>query len=79
MNTVAYLTPEQCRAARVLLKWSQEELAYQANMSVLTIRHFEKEKTVPLRVTLAMISGALQSAGVEFTNGDAPGIRLCRS
>ena len=59
MNTVAYLTPEQCRAARVLLKWSQEELAYQANVSVLTIRHFEKEKTVPLRVTLAMISGAL--------------------
>ena len=48
-------------------------------MSVLAIRHFEKEKTVPLRVTLAMISGALQSAGVEFTNGDAPGIRLCRS
>ena len=66
MNTVAYLTPEQCRAARVLLKWSQEELAYQANVSVLTIRHFEKEKTVPLRVTLAMISGALGIVRVNW-------------
>ena len=36
------LTPEQCRAARAWLDWSQNDLADAANISLSTVRDFEK-------------------------------------
>jgi hypothetical protein len=41
-----------------------------------TLRNFEAGKTTPLRATLTVIQRTLEGAGVEFTNGDAPGVRL---
>ena len=70
------ITPAQCRAARGLLKWSQQELAAQAQIGIATVRQFEGEGTEPRRATVAVIQGTLEQAGVEFTNGDAPGVRL---
>ena len=63
------MTPAQCRAARALLDWTQETLASEAHVAVLTIRTFEGEKANPRRATLAAIQRALEAAGVEFLPG----------
>lgn len=70
------MTPAQCRAARGLLKWTQDDLAEKAGVSVVTVRNFENEKSAPQRASLDVIRRALEAAGVEFINGDAPGVRL---
>jgi transcriptional regulator with XRE-family HTH domain len=70
------LTPEQSRAARGLLDWSQAQLASQSNLSESTVRDFEKGRRIPSVNNLAAIQKALEAAGVEFTNGDQPGVRL---
>lgn len=36
------LTSEQCRAARALLNWTQNDLAERASISSVSIRAFEK-------------------------------------
>jgi DNA-binding transcriptional regulator YiaG len=73
------MTPAQCRAARGLLKWNQDDLATAANVSSVTVRNFENEKSTPQRASLAMMQRALEDAGVEFTNGDQPGVRMRRA
>jgi len=70
------LTPEQCRAGRALLKWSQRELATAAQVSHITVRDFENGRTKSQRSTLTMLKQAMEAEGVEFTNGDTPGVRL---
>ena len=70
------LTPDQSRAARGLLDWSQAQLASQSNLSESTVRDFEKGRRIPSVNNLAAIQKALEAAGVEFTNGDQPGVRL---
>jgi transcriptional regulator with XRE-family HTH domain len=70
------LTSGQCRAARALLEWSQDHLAEMAEVSPTTIANFETNKSAPLRSTLKAIRQAFEAAGIEFTNGDAPGLRL---
>jgi transcriptional regulator with XRE-family HTH domain len=72
------LIAEQCRAARALLKWKQEELAEKAGLAVSTIRDFEAERRTPHASNLAQIERAFSEAGIEFTNGDAPGVRKKR-
>ena len=72
------LTSAQCRAARGLLDWSQQRLADAAGVGVVTVRQFEAGKGEPRRATLTVIEQALKAAGVEFTNGDRPGVRLRR-
>jgi transcriptional regulator with XRE-family HTH domain len=74
----AMLTPEQCRAARALLKWSQTQLAEKADLALSTIKDFEAERRTPHASNLSHIEKVLNTAGVEFTNGDAPGVRLPR-
>ena len=70
------MTPAQCRAARAMLKWNQDDLASAAQVSGVTVRNFENEKSSLQRASLAVIRAALEAAGVEFTNGDQPGVRL---
>ena len=70
------LTSAQCRAARGLIDWSQQQLADAAGVGIVTVRQFEAGKGKPRRATLAVIKQALEAAGVEFTNGDRPGLRL---
>jgi transcriptional regulator with XRE-family HTH domain len=69
------LIAEQCRAARALLKWKQEDLAGKADLALSTIRDFESEKRTPHASNLAAIERAFMDAGIEFMNGDAPGVR----
>ncbi|WP_315855070.1 helix-turn-helix transcriptional regulator [Chenggangzhangella methanolivorans] len=42
------ISMEQCRAARALLDWTQEELANAANLSLSTVRDFEKGRRTPI-------------------------------
>jgi len=70
------LTAAQCRAARALLNWTQASLAEKASVAKQTLTDFERGARQPYPRTLADIKAALESAGVEFTNGDAPGVRM---
>jgi transcriptional regulator with XRE-family HTH domain len=72
------MTPDQSRAARGLLDWSQAELASRSNLGESTIRDFEKGRRTPSINNLAAIRRALELAGVEFIDGDQPGVRLTR-
>ena len=72
------MTPGQCRAARGLLDWTQQELADRAGVGIVTVRQLEAGATEPRRATLEVIRRALSSAGIEFIdeNGGGPGVRL---
>jgi transcriptional regulator with XRE-family HTH domain len=72
------MTPAQCRAGRGLLKWTQDELASAARVSIVTVRNFENERSVPQRASIDVLTRALESAGVEFIpeNGGGAGVRL---
>jgi len=63
------LAPEQSRAARAWLEWSQEELATRANVSLSTVRDFEKGRRVPIKNNLEAICRVLEAAGASFING----------
>jgi transcriptional regulator with XRE-family HTH domain len=74
------LTPSQCRAARGLLDWSQQQLATAARVGVVTVRQFEAGTTEPRNATLDVIQRALEAAGVVLVpeNGGDAGVRLRR-
>jgi transcriptional regulator with XRE-family HTH domain len=72
------ITPSQIRAGRALLGWSQEQLAKAANLSLSTVRDYEKERRGGEIGALSAIRGALENEGVDFTasEGDfGPGVR----
>ncbi len=74
---VCMLSPEQCRAARGWLGWSQEDLSKRANVGLSTLKDFENGKRSPMRNNLEAIRAALESAGIQFTyaeNGKLAGI-----
>jgi transcriptional regulator with XRE-family HTH domain len=72
------ISPAQCRAARGLLDWSQQELAQKAGVGIVTLRQLEAGAHEPRRATLEVVKRCLESAGVEFIdeNGGGPGVRL---
>jgi transcriptional regulator with XRE-family HTH domain len=70
------ITPPQCRAARALLDWSQKHLAGAAAVGVSTIYDFERDRRWISEEAETAIRQALEKAGVEFTNGKRPGVRL---
>lgn len=72
------ITPGQCRAARALIGWSQQELANQAGVGIMTVHQLEKDGSQSRRATLEVVQRALESAGIEFIeeNGGGAGVRL---
>jgi transcriptional regulator with XRE-family HTH domain len=60
------LAPEQARAARAWLGWSQADLAAKAHVGLSTIKDFEGGNRTPIANNLAAIQGALEGAGVDF-------------
>jgi transcriptional regulator with XRE-family HTH domain len=70
------ITAAQCRAGRALLGWSQDDLVKDSKVGKSTIANFEAGKSTPYDRTLADVQAALEKAGVEFTNGDEPGVKL---
>lgn len=74
------ITPAQCRAARALLDWSQQQLADAAKIGSATLRNFESGRSSPQTATLDVMQRALEGAGVEFIpeNGGGPGVRIAK-
>ncbi|WP_245296898.1 MULTISPECIES: helix-turn-helix transcriptional regulator [Rhodomicrobium] len=75
---MAIITSEQYRMARAALKLSVRDVATMANVSTNTLTRLENGEELKPR-TLEAIRNALEKAGVEFTNGDQPGVRMRRS
>ena len=62
--------------ARAALRIGVRELAKLAGVSAMTITRFETGKSGGQASTLRKLESALEGAGLELTNGDAPGVRL---
>ena len=77
-SVIVEISAEHVRAARGLLRWTQEELAARSGVSNVTISGWESEKTRPMQETKEQIRRAFEEAGIEFTNGDSPGVRWNR-
>jgi transcriptional regulator with XRE-family HTH domain len=77
-HSAVMITPQQCRAARGLLDWSQGDLAERAGVGIVTVRQFEASVHNPRRATHEVIRRAFEAAGVEFIdeNGGGPGVRV---
>jgi transcriptional regulator with XRE-family HTH domain len=75
------MSPEQSRAARGWLGWSQTVLAKRAGVSLSTVRDFENAHRIPIPNNLNALRRAIETAGIEFLeeNGEAVGIRFPRS
>ena len=60
------VTPDQCRAARALIRWKQGTLAFEARVGISTVDCFEtrQKKTRPKNV--AAMRRALEIGGVRF-------------
>ena len=61
-----------------MLGWSQDDLATRSGVSQPTIKRLEAEggELGGRAETGEKIRRALQKAGIEFINGDGPGVRL---
>ena len=72
------LLPEQCRAARGLLNWTQEQLATLAGVSRSTIKDFECHRHTLHRASEDLLVKALEEAGVQLLSSESegPGVRL---
>jgi len=60
------MSPEQVRAARGWLGWSQQTLAERAHIGLSTLKDFENGNRTPIANNLAAIQQALEAVGVEF-------------
>jgi transcriptional regulator with XRE-family HTH domain len=69
--------PVQCRMARAALGLGVRELAAAAKVSIDTVARFERGDELKER-TIDALQRALEAAGVEFTNGNHPAVRLTK-
>ncbi|HEV7371825.1 transcriptional regulator [Arenibaculum sp.] len=79
---MAMFTPEQCRAARALLDWSQAELAKRSGVAWSTVKSFEGGKHALLRANRTVIRAAFEAGGIVFLDPEddlGPGVRLRRA
>jgi predicted transcriptional regulator len=72
------ITSAQCRGARGLLDWSQQDLARNSGVGTVAIHQLESGTSQPRRATVDVIRRAFEEAGVEFIeeNGGGAGVRL---
>jgi transcriptional regulator with XRE-family HTH domain len=70
--------PVQVKMARAALGWSMEKLAKMAGVHRNTVSNFETKIYAGDPETIQKMKRAMEKAGIEFTNGDTPGVRLRR-
>lgn len=59
------VTPDQCRAARILAGLSAADLATRAGVGIATIKRFESGQSVQ-SATVEAVTAALVSVGIAF-------------
>lgn len=67
------ISSAQCRAARALLDMTQEELAALSEISVPTIKDFERGHRQPYKRTLKELVAVFEARGVQFLEDGAGG------
>jgi transcriptional regulator with XRE-family HTH domain len=67
----------QIRMARAAVGWGVRELAKKAGITANTVTRIENGADAK-QSTMDKLQCALEAAGVEFTNGDQPGVRLAK-
>ncbi len=73
------IIPAQIRAARAMLDWSMMDLAEAAQLSVSTVKRFERSGDQSVSDgAVAMMQDAAETEGVNFLadDGNGPGVRL---
>ena len=60
------ISAAQCRAARAMLNWSQDELATNAQVSRATIADFERQGRDPIRNNMFSIISSFEAGGIAF-------------
>jgi transcriptional regulator with XRE-family HTH domain len=70
------ITAAHFKAARNLLGWSQSRLAGEAGVSATTVGYIEGGGRPAPASTVLKVRQTLEAAGVEFTNGREPGVRM---
>ena len=70
------MSPMQCRAARALLDWTQPDLAEASGLSLTTVVDYESGRRRVSTEAADRMRAALEAAGIEFTNGKRPGVRM---
>lgn len=71
-------SPDQLRAARALLNWSQDDLAKEANVAVMMIKNFERSLSDPRISSMNKLKATLERAGVGFIDEtDERGAGVC--
>ena len=60
------MSPEQARAARNWLTWTQAELAERAKVGLSTVKDYESGKRVPIANNMLALKAALEAGGVDF-------------
>ncbi len=68
----------QLRMARAAVGWGVRELAKKAGVTANTVTRIENGADAK-KSTMDRLQHALETAGIEFTNGDQPGVRLTRA
>jgi transcriptional regulator with XRE-family HTH domain len=68
----------QLRMARAAAGWGVRELAKKAGVTANTVTRIENGADAK-QSTMDALQRALEAAGVEFTNGDQPGVRLTKA
>jgi transcriptional regulator with XRE-family HTH domain len=68
----------QLRMARAAVRWGVRELAEKAGITANTVTRIENGADAK-QSTMDALQRALEAAGVEFTNGEQPGVRLTKA
>ncbi|WP_343699590.1 hypothetical protein [Caulobacter sp.] len=65
------LTSAQCRAARALLSWSQQDLAKAAQLATSTVADFERNARASAGPTMVSLRAVFEAKGLRFPAGGA--------
>jgi ribosome-binding protein aMBF1 (putative translation factor) len=72
------MTPEQCRAARAWLGWTQVELAKKSKIGLSTLMDFESQYRATQATKQRAIQAALEKRGIRFLNSGILGIAFVK-
>ena len=67
------MSPEQLRAARNWMGWTQQELAEKAGVGLSTVKTFESGSRKPMAANVMALRLALEAAGMKITDDAVSG------